>query len=189
MFANVFNILIRTMNRPTLRNAVTSAVNCGIPDVNIIIHSDVGYLPEYEQFEQIVSQRSTEPFGYNLYCNALKDAVTSGHFLFLDDDDWIIPDSLPKIIDSLNDANIVQFSRGGWAKPSNDEIRYRTFRNGGIGLPCLILDAKYKDIANIEASEDGDYLWIYNVLNKMDTNQVSYFQTPIVYSHQRGWGK
>ena len=39
------------------------------------------------------------------------------------------------------------------------DVRYGPV-SGKIGLPCLVLHSKYKDIADIEIGDNGDYKWI-----------------------------
>jgi hypothetical protein len=148
---------------------IDSIESQGFHNWRILILSDVGEIPEYGYYKQIFPLPTEKvPFHYNLYCNDLKDHVKEGLFFFLDDDDYLLPDSLQKIWYNRSDCMIVQFSRAGWVKPPSSDIARKNFINGGIGLPCLILDAKYNHIADVQAVEDGDFLWICDVISKVD---------------------
>jgi glycosyltransferase involved in cell wall biosynthesis len=121
-------------------------------------------------------------FEYNLMCNALKDKAQD-YFFFLDDDDTLIPGALERIAPFLSEDKpvICQMLRGGRLKPSVNVIE-----RGHIGLPCMILHAKHKHLADVTARESGDYDWI-----KAVTDRLGYTWVPValVNSPRRSYGK
>ena len=122
-------------------------------------------------------------YSYNLYCNDLKARVKDGYFFFLDSDDTVIPGAISKIIPYLNEdkALIVQMLRNGRPKPKNGLIE-----KGKIGLPCMILHSKHKHLADVTATEDGDYQWIKAVTDKIG---YEFIPIPLVDAGKRGRGK
>lgn len=122
-------------------------------------------------------------YSYNLYCNKLKDLVHHGYFFFLDSDDVVIPGAIQKIIPYLNEdkALIVQMLRNGRPKPRNGQIE-----RGKIGLPCMILHSKHKHLADVTATEDGDFQWIKSVTDKIG---YEFVPIPLVDAGKRNRGK
>src|SRR5688572_15539383 len=122
-------------------------------------------------------------YSYNLYCNILKEQVTEGFFMFLDSDDTIIRGAINKIIPYLREdkALIVQMLRNGKPKPRNGLIE-----KGKIGMPCMILHSKHKHLADVTATEDGDFQWIKAVTDKIG---YEFVPIPLVDAGKRGRGK
>lgn len=120
---------------------------------------------------------------YNLICNAMKAAVNDGWFFFLDSDDTVILGAAAKILPHLKEdtATVVPFLRRGIPKPRGPYIR-----RGMIGLPCLILHARHKGVADITNHVGGDYDWIKAVTNRMPWEFVN---VPLVNSPKRNFGK
>lgn len=143
------------------KHAVESAKEC-----NVIIHHG----------------EKTVGFEYNGYCNILKAQVVDNFFFFLDSDDFIIPGAIKKILPRLKEdkANIVQMLRQGSAVP-----RTGVLKQGRIGMPCLILHAKYKDLADIPETETGDFEWIKKVTELIPWQII---KIPLVNAGRRGRG-
>lgn len=122
-------------------------------------------------------------YSYNLYCNELKSKVPDGYFFFLDSDDFIIPGAIEKIKEHLKEdvATICQMLRNSTPKPTCSEVI-----RGKIGLPCLILHSKYKNLADITAKETGDFDWILEVVNWM---KWEFLPIPVVDAGKRSRGK
>ena len=122
-------------------------------------------------------------YSYNLYCNEMKAMVDEGYFFFLDSDDLLIRGAIEKIIPYLNEdkALIVQMLRNGRPKPKNGLIE-----KGKIGLPCMILHSKHKDLADVGDKEDSDYQWIKDVTDKIG---YEFAPIPLVDAGKRGRGK
>jgi len=121
----------------------------------------------------------------------MKAAINDGWFFFLDDDDMLnSPDALQQVAQELTNtkqAVICQFKRGEHKlKPTGGDIRNRVIRSGGVGMPCLILHHSQKHIADIPAEDNGDYLWIKSVCEKLP---VKFVEKILVNSPKRNYGQ
>lgn len=183
-----------------LKRALDSIFNSGYPTENlaIVIHAsnsrDYEYLTSTYEQENIFfvinkfNQKVSKCF-YNLYCNILKDIIQDGWFFYLDSDDYLIPNSLIEISKHLTDedeAVICQFKRGSNPKPSNDLMDEGVIINGKIGMPCLFLNAKHKNIASFTDDCNADYLFIREVADKLKTKFV---KIAVVQADRRSHGK
>jgi hypothetical protein len=129
------------------------------------------------------------PYYYDQYCNELKLLVTDGWFFFLDDDDVLTcPAILEELVDQLKipGAIICQFLRNGVPKPRDNYIRNKIIAEGKIGLPCLVLHHKYKDIGQLDGQKAGDYRYIKEVTGQVNTKFIA---LPLVSAGPRGHGK
>lgn len=137
---------------------------------------------EYWSYE-VYNGEKVNDYSYNLYCNELKQLVGDGWFMFLDSDDVLIPGSLAKIIPYLQEdkALIVQMLRNGRPKPRNGLIE-----RGKIGMPCMILHSKWKDLADVGDKYDSDYQWIKDVTDKIG---YEFVPIPVVDAGSRSHGK
>ncbi len=143
----------------------------------------------YKHFHiQVYRDRETnpKPYHYNLFCNELKAQVTEGWFFFLDDDDYLnTPTALADIAKHLtnpNEAVICQMKRDERRiKPRTAEII-----SGKIGMPCMILHHTQKDLADIPAEDNGDYLWIKAVTSKIP---YKFVEKILVCSPKRNYGQ
>ena len=138
--------------------------------------------------DRIYKVNGGSDYDYNLHCNKLKDKVEQGYFFFLDDDDELcdirVLERLAKEL--TRDAVICQFNRAGWLKPSNEMIDNEVLIEGQIGMPCLVLNYKYKNIADITADVSGDYHWIKEVVKQVSTKWI---KLPLVSSSKRNHGR
>jgi hypothetical protein len=137
------------------------------------------------------TDKSLGPYFYNDYCNALKTHVSDGWFFFLDDDDYLangtVLEELSKHFDDDYHAIVCQMSRAnGKIKPNDDLIKAGAVVSGRIGLPCLILRSRLHDIANVPATENGDFSWIWNVVERVPTKFINHV---VVHSPQRNFGR
>lgn len=174
----LINILIRTHRPERFKNAFNSVVDDDCKNI-ILVHT-------YE--DKNYSGDRHEPFFYNRFCNYLKDGVTEGWFFFLDDDDTLIPGALAQIAGYLTDPDrpvVCQMLRNGKPKPGDIYIEKRIVNKGRIGMPCLILHAKHKDLFTFPATEDADYQWIKTVSDKLDCKFV---KIPVVDAGRRSHG-
>ena len=129
------------------------------------------------------------PYYYDLYCNILKLAVTDGWFLFLDDDDQLIPGALQQLAEHLSgphEAIICQFLRNGVPKPRDNYIRNKVIAEGKIGLPCLVLHSKHKALSGLDGHKSGDYRYIKEVVSQVPTKFIT---LPLVSAGTRGHGQ
>lgn len=115
-------------------------------------------------------------YHWNLYCNNLKERVTSGWFFYLDDDDTIRdPDSLEKMSHWLNrcmqgDGIICQFQRGNKLKPhytAHGTFHPSEIVRGKIGGSCIFLHHSQKNVANWDGNRAADFRFIKAVSEKI----------------------
>jgi hypothetical protein len=137
-----------------------------------------------------VKEEKLYPYFYDRYCNDLKEQVTDGWFFFLDDDDTLIsPTILQQLADHLNgphEAIICQMLRNGVPKPAENYIRKKVIREGKIGLPCLVLHSKHKEVGALDGEKSGDYRYIRYVTSLVHTKFIT---LPVVNAGTRGHGK
>jgi glycosyltransferase involved in cell wall biosynthesis len=188
----LITILIRTSNRPALfARCIESVKNCGYMPRHVIVSYDnpgaLNYIPAGTQTIQ-VTPHIQYPYYYDLYCNTLKLAVTDGWFLFLDDDDQLLPGALEKLAPHLTEpgAIICQFIRNGIPKPRDNYIRHKVIQEGKIGLPCLVLHHKYNRIGFLDGWEAGDYRYIKEVTDQVPTKFIA---LPLVTTDRRSLGE
>lgn len=163
--------LIRTHGNRDYRSRQQTAIEQGC---NVIIYHDPYIRTDYS---------------YNLLANDLKELVTEGFFFYLDSDDFLLPGAIDKIRPHLTNPDVAvvcQFLRNGRPKPSDQQIRRREIKMGHIGMPCIFLHAKYKNIATFTNSECADYQFIKDVADRMP---VKFVPVPVVDSPKRGHGK
>jgi hypothetical protein len=154
----LINILIR-VSRPEMFDRCIESVHLQTySNIRIIIHQDI-------------EPRERKPYDWNLFCNILKSQVTSGYFLFLDDDDTLrdpfVIEQLARHLQDDPDGLICQFLRNGKPKPNDHLIATKQIRKGLIGGGCLVLAARYAGVADWEAKEAADYDWIAAVALKV----------------------
>lgn len=180
------NILIRTKagREDLLKNCLASIEKQTYKNYNIIIGS------EYERPDAwlLKPDYNLGQYFYNDYCNTLKDLVTDGYFFFLDDDDVLINKyALERIAKHLKgDGLICQMQRGvAKLKPNDKQIDLNLIESGSIGMPCLILHSKYKNLIDVPATSNGDFVWIKEISKLVD---LTFIKEVLVYSHKRNYG-
>lgn len=190
----LINILIRTSNRPAqFARCLESIRNQTYRNIRIVVGYDrneaLSYIPGWVEWTYFNSDKSL-PFFYDLYCNDLKLIVTEGWFFFLDDDDVLTsPTVLQELFKHLtgpHEAIICQFLRNGVPKPADNYIRKRVIWEGKIGLPCLILHSKHKELSGLDGQKAGDYRYIKEVTSQVPTKFIT---LPLVSASPRGFGK
>ena len=101
------SVLIRTMGRPSLGQAIESVRTQTFPDWEIVVLNAGGQPIEgIEQLAAGIRCRVLEPGGRvdrARAANLLLDAAAGGLALFLDDDDWLLPDHLAKLAATLRE--------------------------------------------------------------------------------------
>ncbi len=145
----------------------------------------------YQNYHHWIYHSSLMPgFAYNLLCNNLKSMVKDGWFFFLDDDDVLVdPSALSRIASHLYDCDVAvicQFLRAGKPKPSDALIDSKSIVRGKIGMPCIFLHAKWKDLVDFGDTEDADYLFIKAVSERLP---VKFVKEVIVNSERRNYGR
>lgn len=190
----LINILIRTCYRPeAFARCLESIISQTYRNIRIVVGYDrataLEYIPNNIEVFPVVPYYEY-PYYYDLYCNVLKEKVTIGWFLFLDDDDTLAsPTVLQQVSEHLTgpyEAIICQFLRNGVPKPADNYIRNRVIREGKIGLPCLVLHSKHKDLSGLDGQKAGDYRYIKEVTDQVSTKFIA---LPLVNAGTRGHGK
>jgi glycosyltransferase involved in cell wall biosynthesis len=192
----LINILIRTSNRPeAFARCIESVRIQTYKKIQIIIGFDnpaaVRYLPIATDIRKVFTEPFCNyPYHYDLYCNTLKIMVTDGWFFFLDDDDILAsPTVLQELSEHLTgpqEAIICQFLRNGVPKPADNYIRKRVIWEGKIGLPCLVLHSKHKELSRLDGQRAGDYRYIKEVTDQVNTKFIA---LPLVDAGARGHGR
>lgn len=188
----LINILIRTSNRPALfARCIESVRRQTYKNVHIMVGHDrasaLDYIPNELQTVFVYAD-NTFVYFYDLYCNELKAKVADGWFLFLDDDDQLLPGALSQFAAHLTEpgAIICQFIRNGIPKPRDNYIRHKIIQEGKIGLPCLVLHHSYKHIGQLDGHKGGDYRYIKEVTSKVPTKFIA---LPLVTTDRRSLGE
>lgn len=189
----MINILIRTSYRPIgFAKTLESIHQQSYQNIRIIVSYDderaLSYIPD--DIEKVRVYKHDALFFYDNYANDLKDMVNSGWFFFLDDGDILAyPDALKDIRREVSKQNglIVQFSRNGRLKPSNKLIKNRVIERSKIGMPCLVLWHKHKNLADFDGSVGAsDYLWIKKVSQRV---KLKFSPICLVHAGERDNGK
>lgn len=184
----LINILLRTSFRPSaFKRCAASIMNQTYRNISVIVSYDnyaaLDYIPH--DWTALPLHKNDLPFGYNLYCNELKELVNDGWFFFLDDDDVLAdPMCVEKLIPYLSDMNvgiICQFLRNGIPKPVRQEIV-----KGRIGMPCIVLHHAKKNLCDFVGTEDADYIFIRDISEKME---LIFIPHVLVKAGRRGMGQ
>lgn len=98
------SVLVRTMGRPSLIAALESVARQSFSDWELIVvdASGASFTELPAHLASVV--RLLNPgvaLGRAAAANALLDAVRSKYAIFLDDDDWLLPDHLGKLVEAL----------------------------------------------------------------------------------------
>lgn len=188
----MITLLIRTSFRPVLFKRLLDSIRSQTyKDIDIIVSFDDERALEYipSDIRKIRVEKSDEKFFYDAYCNQLKELVTHGYFMFIDDDEFLYDvNALMKVSKHLNRkyATICQMKRGKNLKPSNDLIRNRRIVRGKVGMPCIILHAIHKDVAKFDGSiSAADFFFIKDVQKKIP---FKFINVAVAYCDRRSHG-
>lgn len=178
----LINILIRASRPEVLDRCLRSVkgqtyknikVTCSV-DRDILLHNSEAH-PMFDII-QVAPRGGSHP--WNDYCNALKESVTDGWFMFLDDDDELVnPTAIEGAVKYLTEPNravLFQMSRGGVKIPSDDQLKYKTIRRGSVGMPCIFLHHSQKDIAVFDSEKAADYRFIRDVSTKIKVKFINH---------------
>lgn len=181
----LINILIRTSNRPSgfmrLLNSITSQ---SYPNIRIIVGFDnyeaLRYIPKGLEIVYLTADKSS-PYWYDLYLNDLKELVDDGYFVGIDDDDFLISNTILDELPLSGNGLICQLQRGNNIVPID-----LNFKRGMIGMPCIFLHHSLKNVADFSPHGAGDYYFIKAVLEK---HPLPFIPKVVVYSPSRGLGR
>jgi glycosyltransferase involved in cell wall biosynthesis len=186
-------IIIRTSNRPELFTRALQSVRQQTFPVEILVAYDNPGALEYvpgDVRSYPVSADKTAPFFYDLYCNTLLQIIGDGWILFLDDDDWLsTPRVIEQMVQHLDDPDrpiICQFLRHNMPKPNAKEMAVGCIKEGKIGLPCLFLHAKHKNLARLDGQKSGDYRFILAISEAL---KCKFIEQVVVETDRRSFGK
>lgn len=149
----LINILIRTSNRKELfLRCLDSVLSQPYTTIRIIVSVDnpnVNYVPQWA--ETIEVEKNDLEYGYDLYLNHLKELVTEGWFMILDDDDYLLPDCLSQVV---LDAPVIihKLNHMGNIIPKKPEVS-----PGQIGMPCFMIHHSLKNVVDFTGGDHGDY--------------------------------
>lgn len=169
------SILLRTSYRPVLFQRCLDSIRSQThQNIRIIVSYDderaLEYIPEGMDKIRVYKELS-KPFWYDEYVNVLKEQVTSGYFMVLDDDETLASSKVIEYVSKHLKGSyglICQFSRNGNLKPSNELIKRSVIKRGKIGMPCLFLHHSLKNVAHLDGSRGAsDFHWIKAVSKKV----------------------
>lgn len=174
------NILIRTHNRALLfKRCLESCLSQTNSYIKIFVayDCDCDYIPNWIDATRVTP--GPEPYFYDCYLNVLKNKVTSGYWMILDDDDYLLPGVFsqvvfgpPVIIHKLNHmSNII---------PHKPEIAL-----GQIGMPCFMIHHSLKNAVDFTGGDHGDYYFAKELEKHAE---FVYSDLVLVESDRRGNG-
>ena len=104
------SVLIRTMGRETLAQAIQSVVDQSFTDWEIVVVNASGlplpWQPGSDLPGRIRRVEPGQPLERSEAANALLQAAQGRYALFLDDDDWLLPEHLAKLREGLSQSGI-----------------------------------------------------------------------------------
>jgi len=187
----LINILIRTSQRPLLFNRLIQSIRQQTyKNIRVIVSYDTAcnYIPDW--CDSIAVGKGREGYYWNLYCNNLKEMVTDGWFIFIDDDDFLWnKTALNDIAGHLTNPDrgiICQFLRGQTRKPGIVQIKNKIIKRGLIGMPCILLHHSKKNIAYFDGLPAADFRFITDVSKVLPLEWV---EKVIVKTDRIGKGK
>lgn len=184
----MITVLIRTSYRPKQFAACIDSIpyQCDI----IVAYDDDRALKYVRKNNRVIARiyvdKSPGEFSYNLYCNFLKDSLTSGWGLFVDDDDTVIPGSIEQLELTPGKSYFVPFMRGRFEKPDLARRRQYVLQPAYCGLPNMLLWYGHKNLVSFDATETADYKALQMLA---DGATPEWLDTALVSSERRGWGR
>jgi hypothetical protein len=111
------------------------------------------------------SRTEIETAPYNAYLNKLIDQVKGGWIFILDDDDYLVNNSImERFVTHLTDDNMIYFVKMQWSSgriiPSPENFSRNQIVRKDIGMPCFIFHAKHKHKLSFQPIKQGDYHFI-----------------------------
>ncbi|MDH5551913.1 MAG: glycosyltransferase [Nitrosomonas sp.] len=111
------SIIIRSMDRPTLTDALDSVATQTYPHIEVVVvnakgamHRDLGELCGHFPLRMI---QSGKPFGRSKAANAGLEAATGEYLIFLDDDDLFYPEHIANLVPALQNQQNIRCAYAG----------------------------------------------------------------------------
>lgn len=171
----LFNILIRTSNRPeNFKECIKSILNQKYKNYKVYVCYDkkesLIYLNNYKNFKKIeyfyVNSTSNEKYKFNLYCNDLLSEVKKGYVVFLDDDDMFCHNQVFNILNyCINNKSLLI-----WKFFRPDKIIFpsnmKELNLGEIDTTGFCSNIKNYKHCSWWDKKNGDYNFITKVIKK-----------------------
>jgi len=169
----MFNVLIRTSNRPeNFMRCIESVLDQKYTNYKIFVCHDkiesLEYLEEYDDKIEYfpVFTKSNEKYKFNLYCNRLLEQVDDGYVIFLDDDDVFWHDQVFNILNYCMDDETLLI----WKFFRPDKIIYpssmKTINLGEVDTTSFCSNIKNYEKCLWWDKKNGDFNFIGKVIEK-----------------------
>ena len=169
----MFNVLIRTSNRPeNFMRCIGSVLDQKYTNYKVYVCHDIieslDYLDKYDDKIEYfpVFTKSKEKYKFNLYCNQLLAKVEDGYVIFLDDDDVFCHDQVFNILNYCMDDETLLI----WKFFRPDKIIYPSSMKN-INLGEIASCGFCSNIKNYKSckwgdKKNGDFYFIGKVIEK-----------------------
>ena len=169
----MFNVLIRTSNRPeNFMRCIESVLDQKYTNYKIFVCHDkiesLEYLEEYDDKIEYfpVFTKSKEKYKFNLYCNELLSKVEEGYVVFLDDDDMFCHDQVFNILNYCMDDETLLI----WKFFRPDKLIYpssmKTINLGEVASCGFCSNIKNYKSCKWGDKKNGDFYFLKEVLKK-----------------------
>ena len=171
----MFNVLIRTSNRPeNFKCCIKSVLDQKYKNYKVFVCHDkiesLNYLNKYKDNYKIeyfpVYSSSKEKYKFNLYCNQLMDKVKKGYVIFLDDDDMFCHDQVFNILNYCMDNKSLLI----WKFFRPDKIIFpssmKSINLGELDTSSFCCNIKNYQNCKWGDGKNGDYCFINQVMEK-----------------------
>jgi len=167
----LFNVLIRTSNRPeNFMRCIESVLDQKYTNYKVYVCHDkiesLDYLDKYKDNIEYfpVFTKSNEKYKFNLYCNDLLEKVEEGYVVFLDDDDMFCHDQVFNILNYCMDDETLLI----WKFFRPDKIIYptsmKTINLGEIDTTSFCSNIKNYNKCLWRDKKNGDFCFIGKVI-------------------------
>ena len=169
----MFNVLIRTSNRPeNFMRCIESVLDQKYTNYKIFVCHDkiesLEYLEEYDDKIEYfpVFTKSKEKYKFNLYCNELLSKVEEGYVVFLDDDDMFCHNQVFNILNYCMDDETLLI----WKFFRPDKLIYpssmKTINLGEVASCGFCSNIKNYKSCKWGDKKNGDFYFLKEVLKK-----------------------
>ena len=177
----MFNILIRTSNRPEqFKKCIDSIFSQRYKNFNIICCYDdkdcYNYLSTFNDNRlkyYYINLNISHHYKYNLYCNYLLEKVNSGWIIFLDDDDMFNDDTfLENIVQYTNNKNNLIMWKVLIDTKEVYPKKYNDIKFGEINTSSFCFHSKYKNYSEWKLKRGSDFTFITTLQNNVRFNTI-----------------